>query len=209
MKSLSERLKLYLILDVSVLKIPLEDFLKEVLEGGVTAIQYRDKQSTYSKRLDMACRIKEIIKPYNPLYIINDSFETALATGADGVHVGPDDLSPEYIKKKAPHFITGLSCNSLDDCMRANKYADYAGVGPYTFTQTKKNLREILGEDGLKRNVSNLKVPSVAIGGISYENISKVMGCGVSGVAVSSYLCLSSNPYKDTVKLLGRINEGI
>lgn len=209
MVSLSERLKLYLVLDVSVLKIPLEDFLKEVLEGGVTAIQYRDKLSSFSKRLDMACRIKEIIKPYNPLYIINDSFETALALGADGVHVGPEDLSPEYIKKKAPHFITGLSCNNLDDCRRANMYADYAGVGPYTYTSTKKNIRDILGEDGLKRNVSHLKVPSVAIGGICYDNVSKVMGCGVSGVAVSSYLCSSQEPYKDTVKLLGRINEGI
>lgn len=209
MYNLRNKLRLYLVLETSLLKLPLKEFLLEVLEGGVTALQVRNKYDSYSEKFEKAGEIKEICAPYEPLFIINDSFEMAISLNADGIHLGPNDISAEYVRRKAPHLVIGVSCNNIHDCLNANKWADYAGIGPYAETSTKKDIRKILGDSGLVENVSHLKIPSVAIGGINRENVSEVLLSGVSGVAVSSYLCSSREPYKDTVKIMDIINERI
>lgn len=202
-------LKLYLVLETSMLKIPLSDFIKQVTEGGVTAIQLRDKLSSPRARYDTGIEIQKNLAPYKPLFIVNDAIDLALALGADGVHLGVKDIPINEAVKIAGGMVLGYSCNTFGDCNLASEYASYAGVGPVYPTQTKKDLREILGPCGLAENLERLSVPAVGIGGINLENCREVIDLGVDGVAVSSFICASENPYDAVVAMMKRIDERV
>ncbi len=203
-KDIKEQLKLYLVIETALLKIPLKDFIIECFNGGVTAFQLRDKEVDTNITIENAFIIKETISSFKedkPLFIINDRVDIALIVGACGVHLGVKDINPKYVRKNFPHIIIGTSCNNLDDVKIANQYADYAGIGPAFYTSTKKDLRQVIGVEGISNIVKNLNIGSVAIGGINIDNISDVLKSGVNGVALSSYICSSDRPY-DTVKAL-------
>ncbi len=207
--ALSERCKLYLVLETHMLKLPLEQFLEQAIAGGVTAIQLRDKGATANATYENALRIKNFLKGHDTLFIINDRCDIASAVDADGVHVGIKDMPLEIVKKTMGGKIVGYSCNTIDDCLLANKYADYVGTGPAFPTNTKQDLRDIIGIEGIKRNVEQLRLPSVAIGGITYANASDILQTGVTGLAISSYICASENVYEDTLALSKLIHERI
>lgn len=196
-------LKLYLVLESSFLKLPLSDFIKQVTEAGVTAIQLRDKFLSNRQRYDTGLLIqKSFTATQKPLFIINDNLDIALALNADGVHLGVKDIPIIAAKKAVPDLFFGYSCNSVDDCRTASAYADYAGVGPVFSTDTKKDLRQILGLQKLAENVNSLSCPCVAIGGIDDKNCKEVLPAGVNGIAISSYICSSANPYESVSALL-------
>lgn len=202
-KDIREQLRLYLVIETSLLKIPLKDFIVECFNGGVTAFQLRDKELDANRTLENAFIIKETISSFKekPLFIINDRVDIALIVGACGVHLGVKDISPKYVKQHFPNLIIGTSCNNLEDTKIANQYADYAGIGPAFYTSTKKDLRQVIGVEGISNVVKNLNIGSVAIGGINIDNVNSVLKSGVNGVALSSYICSSDRPY-DTVKAL-------
>ncbi len=206
---LASKLKLYIVLETSMLKLPLDEFLKEVLKAGVSTIQLRDKNSSFEEKLKIAQIIRLLTYDYNALFIINDSVELAVKSHADGLHLGINDGNIKEIKENYPNLIIGYSCNNLDDVNIANQYADYAGIGPYTNTSTKKDIRQILGSKGIYKLNKALNIPAVAIGGINSENAKDVLLSNVSGLAVSSYLCASEKPYEDAVKLMDIINERV
>ena len=206
---LASKLKLYIVLETSMLKLPLKDFLQEVLRAGVSIIQLRDKNSSFEEKLKIAQIIRFLTNEFNALFIINDSVELAVKSHADGIHLGINDGNIKEIKENYPNLIIGYSCNNLDDVNIANQYADYAGIGPYTNTSTKKDIRQILGSKGIYKLNKALNIPSVAIGGINSENAKDVLLSNVSGLAVSSYLCASEKPYEDTVKIMDIINERV
>lgn len=206
---LASKLRLYIVLETSMLKLPLDEFLKEVLRAGVSIIQLRDKNSSFEEKLKIAQIIRLLTYDYNALFIINDNVELAVKTNADGIHLGINDGNIKEIKENYPNLIIGYSCNNLDDVNIANQYADYAGIGPYTNTSTKKDIRQILGSKGIYKLNKALNIPSVAIGGINSENAKDVLLSNVSGLAVSSYLCASEKPYEDAVKLMDIINERV
>lgn len=206
---LASKLRLYIVLETSMLKLPLDEFLKEVLKAGVSTIQLRDKNSSFEEKLKIAQIIRLLTYDYNALFIINDSVELAVKSHADGLHLGINDGNIKEIKENYPNLIIGYSCNNLDDVNIANQYADYAGIGPYTNTSTKKDIRQILGSKGIYKLNKALNIPSVAIGGINSENAKDVLLSNVSGLAVSSYLCASEKPYEDAVKIMDIINERV
>lgn len=202
-------LKLYLVLETSMLQVPLSDFIMQVVEAGVTTIQLRDKFSSSRARFDTGLEIKKYFSHSRPIFIINDSIDLALALGADGVHVGIKDIPIAEVSKIAPDLILGYSCNNFDDCALSNRYADYVGVGPVYPSQTKKDLREELGLCGVAENLERLSVPAVGIGGINLENCGDVIALGIDGIAVSSFICSSKKPYESTCAMLKKINERV
>jgi len=138
---ISRYLKLYLVLETSALRLQLDDFITQAAEGGVTAIQLRDKKTTAFERYHTAKKIKLLIGKKDILFIINNNADIAAAVEAAGVHLGPEDLPPAAVKRHFPDFYVGVSCNNYNDCAKANKArADYAGAGPVFFTATKTNL---------------------------------------------------------------------
>ena len=208
--------KLYLVLEPSMIKLDLNEFLDEVILNGVTAIQYRNKFNVESTRMEELDKINEyniwliqeklkFHKENNNidiLFFIDDDYKLANKVGAYGVHVGIHDASPEIIKKEASYLTIGYSCNTIEDCNVAKKYADYAGIGPFTSTTTKSNTREILGVEGIYKLVHELgNMPTVAIGGIDLDNAALVMSSGVTGLAVSSIICGSNKPGEITHQL--------
>ncbi len=209
MKLLAEKLKFYLVLETKYLKLPLGEFLEKVIKGGVTAIQLRNKGQNKDDKLKDAYIIREIADKFNVLFIVNDDISIAIKSGADGVHLGAKDGDISLIRKESSNIIIGYSCNNFEDVNIANKYADYTGIGPFTNTFTKKDHRQILGEKGTREINSHLNIPAVAIGGINLDNARVVMNTGVSGVAISSYLCMSHKPYDNARKLLDILNERV
>lgn len=195
-------LKIYLVLESSLLKLPLPDFIRQVTQAGVTAIQLRDKSATDRQRYETGLLIQQSFPTHKPLFIVNDNIDIALAVKADGVHLGVKDIPIEAAKRVASGLFFGYSCNSVDDCRMASGYADYAGVGPVFATDTKKDLRKILGLQGLAENINSISCPCVAIGGLDDKNCREVLASGADGVAISSYICSSANPYERVSSLL-------
>ncbi|MDR2870486.1 MAG: thiamine phosphate synthase [Deferribacteraceae bacterium] len=203
--NIKEYMSLYLVLETTMLKLPLADFVSQVIEGGVTAIQLRDKGHTAKERYETALQLRELLRDRDILFIINNNVDMALAVGAHGVHIGVEDLPPAAVRKAFPQLIIGYSCNNEQDCALARASADYAGVGPVFFTNTKANLRPVLGIDGMQAVVENLQgLPTVAIGGINADTASQLAGCGNSGIAVSSAICASERPYEAALALRKR-----
>lgn len=207
--TLHEKIKLYLVLETDYLQMPLKDFLEDVIRGGVTAVQLRNKHQNIDDKLKYAHIVREITAKYNILFIMNDSIEMALNSRADGVHIGVNDGSPAVIRQENKNMIIGYSCNNTTDVETANKYADYAGIGPFTDTFTKKDHRRILGTSGIYEINKALNIPAVAIGGINMDNAKEVLKADTSGLAVSSFLCKSKTPYDDAKSLLDIINERV
>ncbi len=199
--NLSHYCKLYLVLETSQIKYPLEHFLDMAISGGVTAIQLRDKMSTAREMYDTGKTIKDFLTKKDVLFIINDRCDVAEALDVNGVHIGIKDIPLDVAKQLMGDKIIGYSCNTNYDCLLANNYADYVGTGPVYPTDTKQDLRKVIGVDGIKRNVDMLEVPSVAIGGINLSNAKHVLSTGVTGLAVSSYICASDDVYNDVLAL--------
>lgn len=200
-QEIANYLKLYLILETDMLKLPLEEFIVQAVEGGVTAIQLRDKKLTAKQRYENGLKIKEIIKDKDVMITVNDRLDLALTLGIDVIHVGVKDIPPYAIKELYPDMIVGYSCNNFEDLEVAEKSrVDYIGVGPAFATSTKEDLRDLIGPEGIKKIVSHTEIPAVAIGGIKLENCHLISNIGVKGVAISSELCMSTNPYETAKK---------
>lgn len=198
-------LRLYLVLETSALRIPLDEFIIQVVRGGVTAIQIRDKNVPANERFTTALKISKLLEGADVLFIINNNADIALAAGAHGVHVGVKDLPPEAVRSTFPCLVTGYSCNTTQDVLAAhNAGVDYVGIGPAFTTSTKTDHRAMLGPEGIRELACTLNIPSVAIGGINRSNVELLNGTGVHGIAVSQALCGSEHPLEEarTLRLL-------
>ncbi|UOD35800.1 thiamine phosphate synthase [Deferribacteraceae bacterium V6Fe1] len=190
-------LRFYLILETSMLKLPLEKFLEEVIDAGVTAIQIRDKNKSINERYDIAKTVLSTVKGHNILTVINDRLDLALALGVKNVHLGSKDIPLKVAKEKFPEICYGYSCNNLEDLKIAEEVqADYIGVGPAFHTNTKDDLRTLIGPEGILDLVAMTDIPAVAIGGINLNNVNVFRKTKVAGVAVSSAICASKEPKK-------------
>ena len=200
--AIARQLKLYLVFEENMLRTPLEHFVSDCVRGGVTAFQIRCKDNTARHKYETAVKVSEMLKDTDVLLCINDCIDTAVLTNAPCVHLGVKDIPLKEAKKIKPDIIYGYSCNSLADIEYANEHgASYIGTGPAFGTVTKKDLRPVIGREGIAEIVSAADVPAVAIGGINEANISELSGIGLAGCAVSSALCASETPYETTSKL--------
>ena len=161
--------------------------VEEALKGGATFIQLREKELDEEHFLEEAKEIKELCRRYQVPFVINDNVEIALAVDADGVHVGQSDMEAGDVRAKlGPDKMIGVSAQTVEQAVMAEQNgADYLGVGAVFPTGSKADALEV-SHDTLKAICKAVKIPVIAIGGISKANILELSGSGVCGIAVIS-----------------------
>ncbi len=169
--------------------------IEEVLRGGVTLLQLREKNLPEEEFLKEAIQVKELCHRYNVPLIINDNVDVAEKAGADGVHVGIEDAPVAEIRRRmGPGFIIGATAKTVEQAVFAEQSgADYLGVGAVYPSPTKKNAIRITKEQ-LLEICSSVSIPAVAIGGITAENLPPLAGSGIAGAAVVSAVFGAENP---------------
>ncbi|WP_295438911.1 thiamine phosphate synthase [uncultured Prevotella sp.] len=179
------------------------------LEGGCRWIQLRMKDAQEVDFLLAAKQIGAMCKEYGATFILDDHVEWVGITGADGVHLGKNDMPVDEARNQlGPNRIIGGTANTFEDVERLwRQGANYIGCGPYRFTTTKKNLSPVLGLDGYRHIISKMKahdinIPVVAIGGILQPDIKDVMATGVSGIAVSGAILNAENPVEEMKRFI-------
>ncbi|MCK5534633.1 thiamine phosphate synthase [bacterium] len=180
---------LYLITCVPSPGINYEKMVEEAIIGGVEIVQLRAKELSRKELMRLACSLREITFKYKIIFIINDWPDVALASQADGVHLGQDDLEITYVRKLMGDKIIGVSTHTLEEARAAQeKGADYIGVGPIFKTVTKPDLRPV-GLDLIAEIKKEIKIPFFCLGGIDSDNIKQVIEIGGRRVAISSAIC--------------------
>lgn len=178
---------LYVITDRNIQKRTNLEVVEEVIAGGASVIQLREKNLSTREFFEEALLLRRYTKRYGVLFIVNDRIDIALASEADGVHLGPEDLPLSYARRIAPHLVIGYSCSTKEEAQEAERLgADYLGVGAVFPTTTKKDAGPPIGLERLREIVSSVTIPVVAIGGITLENVEAVLATGVAGVAIVS-----------------------
>lgn len=192
-----------------------EDQVRMAIQGGCDWIQIRMKEDLTleaAKKLvrlaGLSCRV-----------CIDDDLEIAIQSGAFTVHLGKNDMPVSeawkiiYQRGYDDLFVVGATANTFEDIVEANRQgASYVGLGPYRFTETKKNLSPILGLEGYERIMdqcreAGLEIPVFAIGGIRYEDIAPLMSTGITGIAVSSAITSAANPVKEMERFCSKIKK--
>jgi thiamine-phosphate pyrophosphorylase len=203
--------RLYAILDVGcfppgVSVSTLTNFAKELVEGGVTLLQYRNKQGSGREILSHARELKRVL-PREVRLFMNDRADLCLAAGFDGVHVGQDDLSPEGTRfVVGPEKLVGISTHNAEQLQVADKSpVDYIAIGPIFATRSKANPDPVVGVDGLHEIRKLTSKPLVAIGGITRETCREVLSAGADSVAVISDLL--TDPRERAQEFLGLLTK--
>jgi thiamine-phosphate pyrophosphorylase len=173
-----------------------EDVVAAAVRGGVSCVQLREKGLSTSAFIEEAGRLKKILKPLNVPLIINDRVDVALAVGAEGVHIGQDDMPYETARKLlGKGAIIGLSVETWTDVEKAEMLdVDYLGISPVFETPTKTDTKGAWGIDGLKRIKAFSRHALCAIGGINKGNAGDVAKAGADCIAVVSAICGASDP---------------
>jgi len=169
---------------------------EKACRGGISWIQLRLKEIAYSDYRAVAREVQSVCTEYRCTLIINDNVELAFELGADGVHIGKEDMSPGLARELLQEEkIIGCTANTPADILELVTHnIDYIGLGPYRYTSTKKNLSPLLGLDGYdaifrQMNMMSLKLPPiVAIGGITGQDIPALAATGLHGVALSAII---------------------
>jgi thiamine-phosphate pyrophosphorylase len=187
--------------------------IAEAVEGGATLIQLRGKKWKSREFLEIGIRACRFLRPKKVPLIINDRVDIALACEADGVHLGQIDMPLLYARKiLGKHRIIGISVATPDEAEAAEKGgADYLGVGPVFATLSKKDLGPLLGLEGLRTIRRKVKIPILAIGGISAANVADVIPAGADGVAVISAIAAAKYPVQaaiEIIKSIGKLKKG-
>ena len=176
---------------------PLAEVVLQAVRGGAACIQLREKSVSTRFFVEEAGRIKGLLTPFKIPLIINDRLDVALAVGADGVHVGQEDMPYETARRlMGPKAIIGLSVETWEDVERAESLdCDYLGVSPVFATPTKTDTKEPWGLMGLAKIRAFSRHPLVGIGGLNAGNAEAVVMAGADGVAVVSAICASPDPF--------------
>jgi thiamine-phosphate pyrophosphorylase len=181
----------------------------EAVEGGATIIQVRGKKWTSRAFLDLGLKAARLLRSKKIPLIINDRVDIALACEADGVHLGQDDMPLPYARELlGKDRIIGISAATPAEAEAAESGgADYIGAGPVFGTSSKRDLGPLLGLEGLREIRQKVKIPILAIGGISSANVSDVISAGADGVAVISAIASAANPKTAATELIGLIEK--
>lgn len=185
------------------------DAARLALEGGCRWIQLRMKEAPEAEVEAEAIRVRDLCRKYGATFIIDDHVALAKKVQADGVHLGKNDMPIEEARRiLGDAFIIGGTANTFEDVKRHwQAGANYIGCGPFRFTTTKKNLSPILGLEGYRQILQQMKaagitLPVVAIGGITYEDIPDILQTGVSGIALSGSILRAENPVEEVRRIL-------
>lgn len=174
--------------------------IKKVLDSGCNWIQLRFKNRANNEFIPLAEKARELTARYRSILIINDSVEIAQHIDADGVHLGLQDTSISLARTLlGKRKIIGGTANTIRDIQqRVLEKCNYIGLGPFRYTETKKNLSPILGLSGFQSVISQLNeeaksIPIYAIGGIQSGDIASILDAGVYGIAMSAALTQSNH----------------
>jgi thiamine-phosphate pyrophosphorylase len=170
------------------------------IRGGADTIQFRQKSESTREMIQVACDVKQVCEESGVTFIVNDRIDVAIASEADGVHLGQDDfpipLARELLGKGC---IIGGSAATLEEARKClSDGADYVGFGPVYPTTSKDDAGPVSGISILKGVVESIPLPIIAIGGVSAENAAEVMKAGAHGIAVISAVCCQEDPEQAT-----------
>ena len=190
------------------------DSIRLALQGGCRWIQLRMKDATDDEVRPIAIEAQKLCKEYGATFIIDDRVALVKELQADGVHLGKNDMPiGEARRILGPDFIIGGTANTFDDVrMHYEQSADYIGCGPFRFTTTKQKLSPVLGLDGYRRIViemraAHIDIPIVAIGGITEDDIPAILATGITGIALSGTVLRADNPAQKMKNILKIINH--
>ena len=208
MKCRKETMLLYAVTDRAWTgKQSLMEQTKAALKGGVTCVQLREKELDEEEFLKEAIEMKKLCGSYGIPFFINDSVEIAVKCGADGIHVGQEDMEAGKVRRRVGDaMILGVSAHTVEEARQAVRDgADYLGVGAVFPTNTKTDAGQMSNET-LRAICGAVNVPIVAIGGINQNNIGKLAGSGVGGVALVSAI-FSAKDIEGTCRELRALSE--
>lgn len=182
---------------------------RAVLEGGCRWVQLRMKGASDEEFLRVGRKVARLCRAYGATFLLDDRVHLVGELGADGVHVGKHDMPVTEARRiLGPKRIVGATANTFEDIGRAAAAgADYIGLGPFRFTETKQNLSPILGLDGYRTifarcRAAGLALPVVAIGGITAADVAAILSTGATGIALSGALLGAADPAAETRKII-------
>jgi thiamine-phosphate pyrophosphorylase len=200
---------LYAIIDTQLISLEnVLDAAKKTIRGGAKVIQLRDKSANKGALFSISKSLAELCRDSDCLFIINDYLDIAIAAGADGLHIGQDDLPLTVVRDELPiDKIVGVSVRTLAEAQKAQADgADYIAVGSVFPSSTKKEA-EVVGLERIKQIKQAISTPIVAIGGISRENIGQVVASGAAAAAVISAVFSESNIEQATHQLVRQFEK--
>lgn len=182
------------------------------LEGGCRWIQLRMKDAPDSEVIAAARVLRPICTEVGAVFVLDDRVHLVAETGADGVHLGKNDMPVAEARRILGDKIIGATANTYDDMAAAVAAgADYIGLGPFRFTTTKARLSPVLGLEGYRDIMSRFRrlsqLPVVAIGGITPDDIPAIMQTGVTGIALSGTILGADDPVKQTENIIKLLNN--
>ena len=201
--------RLYALVDIRSDESTFEQFITAIIAGGVDVIQLRDKQADDRTLLARSRIVKECIAASgrNVLFMMNDRPDLAVLAGADGVHVGQEELPVALVRQIVGNMLIGVSTHSMEQARQAVlDGADYIGVGP-VFESATKEFTQFPGLEYLQEVATEVTLPAFAIGGITEERLGDVLQTGVSRLAVSSALLTAANPQEVAERFAGILHS--
>ncbi|MFW5968569.1 MAG: thiamine phosphate synthase [Persicimonas sp.] len=198
--------RVYVILDPKALRsdADLLETARLALRGGAGLLQLRDKQSDARTLVERSEALQDLCDGFDAVFVVNDRLDVALAAGADGVHLGPEDVPVSRARRIAPELIIGASAGSTERARRLEREgADYLGVGAiFDAHESKADASSPRGPAVLEPLTAQVSIPVVGIGGITAETAPRVIGAGAAGVAVIREVVSSDRPEEATRRLL-------
>lgn len=186
---------------------------RAVLEGGCRWVQLRMKDAPDEEVLRVGREVGRLCREYGATFLVDDRVHLVSELGADGVHLGKHDMPVSEARRLLPAgTIIGATANTFEDIARAAAAgADYIGLGPFRFTETKRNLSPILGLEGYRAifercREAGITLPVVAIGGITAADVAAILATGATGIALSGALLGAEDPAEETRKITKIIN---
>lgn len=182
--------------------------MEEAILGGVDIIQLRDKKSSKRDILQKAVALRELTRKHNVMFIVNDHIDVALAVGADGIHLGQDDLPLPAARKIVGNMIIGISTHSIEEARLAEQEgADYIGVGPVFATKSKEDVVSPVTTSYVREVAGEIRIPFVAIGGIKLHNVDQVLEAGASRICAISEIVGSEDVRGTCESFVGKIER--
>jgi thiamine-phosphate diphosphorylase len=205
-------LRVYAIIDPAHVSgdVQIEDVARSAIRGGAGVVQLRDKTSTARELVQRARRLQQVCSEMGALFVVNDRLDVALAAGADGVHLGPEDVPVNDARRVAPDLVIGASAGDVATARRLQQAgADYLGCGAvFRAAPSKPDASEPKGTEFLEDIAREVSIPFVGIGGIHPGNARSVIEAGAAGVAVIRAICGAGDPEAAARELLEATHTG-
>jgi thiamine-phosphate pyrophosphorylase len=188
---------------------PLIDVVRHALDGGVKAVQLREKDLAGAGLFRLAAELRRITSDYDARFLINDRLDVAQAVGADGVHIGVNSVPVTVVRQLAGcNTLILYSAHAIDEALQAQADgADFVTFGPVFATPSKAALGTPCGAKKLADAVAALKIPVIGLGGISLTNVSEALSAKIQGIAVIAAIMTAADPCTRSASLLKKIEE--